>query len=995
MVVRLQCAFRMRLARRRVYQRKIDLGLIPNDGSATAVRPWVEVYDPFHKVLYYYCASTGETRWDPPEVFISAAEDREMAAAIAIQSLARSHLARRELKQRRATLRRRQHEKAMEETRRLREIRRREYFAKTDDERESICRRELLDEEMEQIGHGDLFWGRDRYEQEVLRQLAEEKLLADAEAFWQRVNATLRQRSEMERHRSLEEEASRQEADLMAEANERDAMAMAEHEQCQLGDGFWGIQAEEKREEQTRHDLDLEEELSREFGAHARVEDLHHEWAAEAERLEVLAQSTKVLNEKKFQRQYFKWFYHNCLTAEQVLDYVWPTMQRFVPPAPTPATALSKPPPSLPDILILDGTPQDDTLLNDFLDELISSRSAVAGATPAETPRSATSHESAEASTALSTTSTTTGATPQPAAPLASTPSLSGRLLPNAEDGSIAPVAASEDGSVPVQPPQDETADDTVSTTASRHSQEKAVPPQQQRPATIAYVLDDIVLRHRLQNEFMFSGRSILTVHDAQQARILGRRGRFDVSRIATEPPFLAAAKQADKMPRPTSPRRPMPESSKAPKPRDQEPTDERESDERWSGHHLRSSLPYQRAKTPDPHLPARYNGVPFNDSEISAAHEILSAKHVRHTQLPALALPWGGASSPTGLGAAIRHASVQPLVLSSMAFASPFAHELHHQAPLHTILDREKGEGDGGASDSDVSPSRHEVSPAKPPSKPKESPAERAARLAEKREARMRHRFANRFRREELETVEQVFHLMDADDSGTISKREMVWALQHDGEIHAVARRSALLRLLLKQHDHLETLFAHLKMSESRRDELSWDIFRVFCEEMYIRLMEQGLLDMVAQEEAEDDAMGSGQSKQKKSRAKKKKKHRRELEGIESPQQEKARPGNRKSSFVESKEESLIRRIFQQCDHDKNGFLHVEELRKALYKSPSVEIRTVLRASKALQPLLHQDTFVQAFCRFEPADPRGISEEEFVLFCLETAEIAALNDML
>ncbi|GLE04949.1 hypothetical protein PINS_up013930 [Pythium insidiosum] len=332
------------------------------------------------------------------------------------------------------------------------------------------------------------------------------------------------------------------------------------------------------------------------------------------------------------------------------------------------------------------------------------------------------------------------------------------------------------------------------------------------------------------------------------------------------------------------------------------------------------------------------------------------------------------------------------------MAFASPFARELLHPSPPYATHDRDTDE-----SDDDLAPLRPRVTPTTSTfSKPKESPVERAARLAAKREARVRRKFVKRFRREELETVERIFHLMDADDSGTISKREMVWALQHDGEIHTVARRSALLRLLLKQHEHLETLFAHLKMSESRRDELSWDIFRVFCEEMYIRLMEQGLLDVVANEDSEHGMLSSSEAAKKKEEARKRRKEERrqnEASHHDKVKTKRSKDTNEtridRRSYVEAREEALIRRVFQHCDQDRNGLLHVEELRKALYKSPSTEIKTILRASKALQPLLHQDTFVQAFCRFEPADPRGISEEEFVLFCLETAEIAALNGML
>lgn len=371
-VVRLQCAFRMTLARKRVFQMKLLAGerqrqalvvdsqelletdaaevvLLDNEESLQSGHQqptldqadlqsenvWVEVYDPFHKVVYYYCSATGETRWDAPTFFISANEDKAMAAAIAIQSLSRSFLARRDVKQRKLTIRKKRQEQAVDEARKLRELRHRDFFSKSEDERAAICRREMIEEEMEQIHGGDRFWGIDANDREVRRQQTEERLMASAETFWQRVNLTMNMRGELSQHKTKEQELHRREHEHMAESNARDALGYQEAQQRRLNDNFWGVQGEETRESRARKDMQSEELLSRYFGQELHVRDLHLAWREEAEHKDARDAHDKVVSEKRYQRQYMKWFYGDCTSVDELLDYLWPTMQRGFAPKST------------------------------------------------------------------------------------------------------------------------------------------------------------------------------------------------------------------------------------------------------------------------------------------------------------------------------------------------------------------------------------------------------------------------------------------------------------------------------------------------------------------------------------------------------------------------------------------------------------------------------------------------------------------------------------
>lgn len=353
LVVKLQCAFRVRLARYYVLERKRsalqddNTTPLPEKLHSPPPQVWIEVFDPITRSVYYYCPRTRETRADQPKLFITASEDTEMSAAIMIQCVTRSHLAKQLAKQKRSQLQAqvpapllepRLATVTSEQPQQLLHVPREmeppvvvesvnEFLAMPEAEREGLCRREMIDQEMEQIQSGDHFWGIERFDQEVLRQQIEEQLLAQAELFWDRVNQTLRRKDESDRQLRLQIELQQQQQQEDVQARERQAMHAQEVMQCQHRDQFWGIQREERQEQQTREQMSQEEERCRRFAEDSLVEELHRAWMQEALELAEQERRQRVRLEKRNQKQYFQWFYQQCTTVDELLDYRWPSKQ--------------------------------------------------------------------------------------------------------------------------------------------------------------------------------------------------------------------------------------------------------------------------------------------------------------------------------------------------------------------------------------------------------------------------------------------------------------------------------------------------------------------------------------------------------------------------------------------------------------------------------------------------------------------------------------------
>lgn len=241
------------------------------------------------------------------------------------------------------------------------------------------------------------------------------------------------------------------------------------------------------------------------------------------------------------------------------------------------------------------------------------------------------------------------------------------------------------------------------------------------------------------------------------------------------------------------------------------------------------------------------------------------------------------------------------------------------------------------------------------------------------------------RFALEEHDLLQRVFTMMDYNGSGAVNQKELAWALQRDEEIAKIANQSTLLRVFVKHPAQLNELFLRLappphpsradalsagdgsarsKNRQQHPQELSWDVFLEFCRHKYVDLTSNGVLKP-SHGPQQQQHIGSDSS-------------------------------DDASLYREEEEEEKIRKLFTILDYDANGVLEIEELQNALADAANDrEIGQLVCSCKALQPLLHQATFTDAFRKFEPEDPRGISEEEFVAFCLEIASIAQFNGLL
>lgn len=229
---------------------------------------------------------------------------------------------------------------------------------------------------------------------------------------------------------------------------------------------------------------------------------------------------------------------------------------------------------------------------------------------------------------------------------------------------------------------------------------------------------------------------------------------------------------------------------------------------------------------------------------------------------------------------------------------------------------------------------------------------------------------WASQFDHDERFVLQSIFASMDYDVSGTVDKLEIKYALRHDSEIHALARRSALLRWLSKQPAHMEELFG-------AQSELSWDRFLTSCQRLYAQLMDQGQL-------SNENATLASVTIPRISSAGQQRSHEVANHLQASPEDD------------EQAEERKIRELFTLLDHDGNGVLELYELQQALEQAElDPALQRLVASSKALRPLLREKLFMQAFLKVETEDERGISQEEFVSFCLETASLAQLNGML
>ncbi|KAF4027426.1 hypothetical protein GN244_ATG20974 [Phytophthora infestans] len=692
---------------------------------------WVEVFDPATQQQYYYSPRTSEARWDPPETFVSSLEDRQVAAAISIQSVSRGRIAR----------------KQAQELRTQSPLHHTQHPFQDESESETTRCREMRHQELLQIESGDQFWGLDSYECELLHKKTEEE---KAEASDDQDSSSSPQLAteicisldyldfedeEMDPERLQQEQQEEECAQV--------AMCREETVQCQNGDTFWGIQAEESRQHAANFAMAQEDAASRRFAENVLEQALSATWEAEVQHNATHELATRGGHEQRMQTRYLRWFYQQCVSVDELLDYRWPTKKQ-----------------------------QD--------------------------------------------------------------------CLPSPVKRRHHPVVRPELESVASATP---------------------------------YPLDDLVFRDRLEHgDLRYGLRSVLTVH-YQGAR--GTNKALSHSRSQSTP--------------------------------------------EWCISYSRIFGQVSPFSTPDPHIPARFNGVPYKPNQMSPTRDILSGDHRKLNQLPSLA----------------QHKPTESPKLRQLQKAKAKARTY---PKVSSPVDQQSPNKNGGA----------------------DSAREREVEQSEDDGPQAQ------FKRQEHDVLSKLFSLMDLDGSGTVNQDEMRWALQRDAEIHALATTSPLLRIL-----------SNSVLIRKRYSPIEERV-RIWTRPIAVAVNCRGM-------NLWRDNRGLG--------------------------------GHTRAAFISNHQDETsareteartIRRVFALLDSDANGVVDVAEVQRTLYNSTATthqgppgsgsvysELRTLVESSRALQPMLHQELFMTAFTEFEPLDPRGISENEFVAFCLEIAQVAAANNMV
>ncbi|KAF4320177.1 hypothetical protein BBO99_00002869 [Phytophthora kernoviae] len=203
---------------------------------------------------------------------------------------------------------------------------------------EAVCRREMIKEELLQLSGGDRFWGLDIHDSEVLQLHIEEELMAKGVStisqqyprMYTPQQEMLTANINLSDYLAFEEDdekvdTERLQRELKEEFEAREAMFREEAQQCQNADSFWGIQAEESRQATANVAMALEEEASRRFAENALEQALSMAWEEEVQQSVANELATRGGQEQRMQERYLSWFYGQCISVDELLDYRWPT----------------------------------------------------------------------------------------------------------------------------------------------------------------------------------------------------------------------------------------------------------------------------------------------------------------------------------------------------------------------------------------------------------------------------------------------------------------------------------------------------------------------------------------------------------------------------------------------------------------------------------------------------------------------------------------------
>lgn len=209
---------------------------------------------------------------------------------------------------------------------------------------------------------------------------------------------------------------------------------------------------------------------------------------------------------------------------------------------------------------------------------------------------------------------------------------------------------------------------------------------------------------------------------------------------------------------------------------------------------------------------------------------------------------------------------------------------------------------------------------------------------------------------------LREIFDCVDLDRSGIIEKEEIVEAIENDIEVKRLIQQSRILRPLLKTNT-FEAAWSKLDTDDD--EGVSWAEFKFFCNNEYKRLVDSG------KEKVPDEGHTYWKDKPQVSID--------ERRRIRNQQDRRRR-----------QQTVLLTEMFHLIDADSSGLIVQNELIAALENNP--EVRSFAEKSDAMNPLLNQQFFRQAWNQMNTDDEDGVSLDEFVEFALIVSEVQELN---
>jgi Ca2+-binding EF-hand superfamily protein len=304
------------------------------EGDTSRFPEWFRLWDPSHKQHYYYHTFEGNWQYTKPINYNAAmwafgqrsGFPPVLRGTLAIQTMYRARTVRDKIiKERevREKMTAEERAKYMDKRALVLAEKKRAMIARRESEREANENAILAHEEAMQRVRGDKFWGLDIAEQAKqhrikVERMQREKAAADKKKQEDQEKEAAARRARMKNSRRT---------DMKRETIEQEDMTREEAQQRGYYDAFWGVDKEERDRKQGLDDMAAQDAESARREARDKLRAMHGSWGEELEQ----ARAQEKLNEASAQldrRAGYMDMFFDSLASNEVIEYVWPGSRR-------------------------------------------------------------------------------------------------------------------------------------------------------------------------------------------------------------------------------------------------------------------------------------------------------------------------------------------------------------------------------------------------------------------------------------------------------------------------------------------------------------------------------------------------------------------------------------------------------------------------------------------------------------------------------------------